>query len=416
MSAFVIFRKSVAQDLRHKRIDRPTLGGGTLLQPPAQVVAETRDQLSHTRVIAAACKSAITTGAVRRRESSPASGGTVHSDIVRITALAGGVGGAKLLIGIDRALEAAEPDTPWEGAGSLTAIVNTGDDTEIYGLHVAPDIDIVTYWLAGLADYERGWGVAGDTFHALEAFAALGVETWFSLGDRDLAVCLYRSERMRGGASLSTVTDDIRRSLGLRAHILPMSDDPVRTIITTADQRTLGFQEYFVRERQAPEVAAVDLAGIEEAKPAPGVLDAIASADTVVICPSNPIVSIGPILALPEVREALRAHPKVVAVSPIVAGAALKGPAARMLASMGMTSSALTVARLYADFADKLVVDRRDEALLPQITALGLEVIALDSIMTNGASSESLARRVLGMRSTPDKNGGSDRPGDRGSW
>ena len=335
---------------------------------------------------------------------------------MRITALAGGVGGAKLLIGIERALDLLAEDPSGGGKGTLTAVVNTGDDVEIYGLHVSPDVDIVTYWLAGLADYERGWGLAGDTFHALEAFRALGVETWFRLGDRDLAGCLYRTERLRAGTPLSAVTDDIRRSLGVRTQILPMADDPLRTIIATADGRTLGFQEYFVKERQAPEVAAVDFAGLEHAKPAPGVVDAISSADTVVVCPSNPIVSIGPILALPGVREALIKHPQVVAVSPIVAGAALKGPAARMLTSLGMASSALTVARLYADFAKRLVVDLRDEALLPEVRALGLEAAALHTVMSDGDSSERLASEILGLGPAPHRETESNRLGTGGRW
>lgn len=321
---------------------------------------------------------------------------------VRITALAGGVGGAKLLVGIDRAFRRARDEDPaGQRARSLTAIVNTGDDDTIYGVHVSPDVDIVTYWLAGLADYRRGWGLRDDTFHAVEAFGALGVETWFNLGDRDLAVCLYRTERLRAGAALSAVTEAIRRALGVPARILPMSDCLVPTKIETADGRTLRFQEYFVKERQAPEVSGVGLAAARAAEPAPGVLEAIAQADVVVVCPSNPIVSVAPILALRGVRDALEAHPKVVAVSPIVAGAALKGPADRMLRSLGHGASALGVAELYASFCDKFVLDERDEDQVPAVWELGMEAVALDTVMDDLAGSERLARAIFGMAPVP---------------
>jgi LPPG:FO 2-phospho-L-lactate transferase len=312
-----------------------------------------------------------------------------------VTALAGGVGGAKLLVGLDRALRGLSG--AFEGAPALTAIVNTADDTEIYGVYVSPDVDIVTYWLAGMADTERGWGIRDDTFHAMEAIAALGKDVWFNLGDHDLGLCLFRTQALEAGQTLSAVTESIRGGLGIRARVLPMSDDRIRTHIHTSDGRRLPFQEYFVKERQRPEVTAVELEGIESAKPAPGVLDAVRDADTVVVCPSNPVVSIGPILSLPGVRDELRRHPKVVAVSPIVAGAALKGPADRMLRSLGMEASALSVARLYSDFVTKFVLDGSDEDCLPQVWQLGLEAQSSDTIMRDPAASERLVRDIFGL-------------------
>jgi LPPG:FO 2-phospho-L-lactate transferase len=206
-----------------------------------------------------------------------------------VTALAGGVGGSKLLIGLQEALR----------AGQLTAVVNTADDTSMYGVHVSPDVDIVTYWLAGLADAERGWGIAGDSFAVVEGLARLGRESWFRLGDTDLATCLFRTERMSEGATLSAVTDEIRRALGIPSAIVPMSDDPVRTQILTDAGTTLDFQDYFVRLRQEPSVREIRFAGLSDAKPAPGVLEAIADSERVIVCPSNPLVSVAPILSIP---------------------------------------------------------------------------------------------------------------------
>jgi LPPG:FO 2-phospho-L-lactate transferase len=302
---------------------------------------------------------------------------------MKVTALAGGVGGAKLLRGLASVVD------------DLTTIVNTGDDAEIYGVHVSPDVDIVTYWLAGIADTERGWGIEGDTFTVVEAIGALGVDNWFSLGDRDFATCLLRSERMRDGESLSAVTDDIRRALGVETQILPMSDDPVRTQLVTSDGDTLEFQEYFVKLRQQPEIVEVRFAGISGAKPAPRVLDAIRKADQVIICPSNPYLSIGPILALPEVRDSLRDHPAVTAVTPIVAGAALKGPADRLLSAMGVEVGAFGVAGMYSDLADTFVVDEVDAAEAERVEGLGLRALVVDTIMTDAVASKRLARALL---------------------
>ena len=302
-----------------------------------------------------------------------------------VTALAGGVGGSKLLAGLAVAVPATE----------LTAIVNTADDAEIYGVHVSPDVDIVTYWLAGLADRDRGWGVAGDSFSVLGALDQLGIETWFRLGDRDLATCLMRTKRLREGASLSAVTDEIRRHLRIPVRLLPMSDDPVRTHLETQDGRILEFQEYFVRERQEPAIERVWFDGIEGAKPAPGVLEAIREAERIVICPSNPVVSIGPILAVPEVRDVLQAHPSVVAVSPLVQGRAIRGPADKLLPVLGAEVNAFGVANLYADISDVFVVDAKDAHEVDRIEGLGIRAVALDTIMTDQAASERLARAII---------------------
>lgn len=306
---------------------------------------------------------------------------------MKVTALAGGVGGAKLLVGLDRALP---------GDAELTAIVNTGDDALVYGVHVSPDVDIVTYWLAGLADVGRGWGLAGDTFTVVDALERLGAPTWFRLGDRDLATCLYRSERLRAGDTLTSATDHLRRALGVRARILPMSDDPVRTLVTTEDGRELEFQEYFVKERQEPEVREVRFAGLEDAKPGPDVTDAISSADHVIICPSNPVVSIRPITSLPGVTEALREHPLVTAVTPIVQGRPLKGPADRLLAAEGVAVSAAGVAGLYRGIVRRFVVDRLEGPEEAEaVEALGLEPLTLDTVMSDHDRAEALARSLL---------------------
>ena len=307
---------------------------------------------------------------------------------MNVTAICGGVGAAKLLIGVSRALA---------GKG-VTAIVNTADDDEIYGVHVSPDLDIVTYWLAGLADTERGWGIAGDTFEVVEGLRELGVDAWFNLGDRDFATCLLRTSMLRSGSSLSEVTAHVTQALGLVPALLPMTDDRVRTRVATRDGRTLSFQEYFVKERCAPEVTSVSFAGAEDAAPAPGVLEAIEAADVVLVCPSNPVVSIGPVLAIPGIAGALARHPFVVAVSPIVGGEAIKGPADRMLASLGHGSSAIAVARLYAELCDHFVVDERDAAEVGAIESLGLACSAMDTLMVDGTVSEKLARNLLALR------------------
>jgi LPPG:FO 2-phospho-L-lactate transferase len=305
---------------------------------------------------------------------------------VNVTALAGGVGGAKMSVGLQSALD----------PGELTVVVNTGDDATIYGVHVAPDVDIVTYWLAGVADEARGWGLRGDAFTVIEALERLGAPAWFRLGDRDLATCLWRTQCMAAGMSLSAATDQTRRALGVSSRVLPMSDDPVRTLVHCVDGRTLEFQEYFVRERTQPEVAALDFEGADVAKPAPGVIEAIEAASKVVLCPSNPYLSMAPILALAGVRDALVAHPCVVAVTPIVRGAALKGPAARLIAGFGEEPSAAAVARAYAGICNAFVVDSSDLGQLDEVAETGVRAIALDTVMDSRVAARELATQMLG--------------------
>lgn len=289
-----------------------------------------------------------------------------------------------MLVGLQRAV-----------GSDLTAIVNTGDDSIIYGVRVSPDVDIVTYWLAGLADTQRGWGIQGDSFTVIEGMRALGRDAWFSLGDRDLATCLYRTERIASGAALSEVTAEIGGHLGVDATVIPMSDDEVATRIVTSDGRTLEFQEYFVKERCRPEVREVRFAGISDATPAPGVLASIEQADRVIVCPSNPLLSIGPIVAVPGVRAALRAHPQVLAISPIINGAALKGPADRILKSTGHSASASAVARIYEDFIDAFVVDETDPEEAAKVEAADIPAIVTDTVMRDHDASERLARTLL---------------------
>lgn len=303
---------------------------------------------------------------------------------MKVTALAGGVGAAKLLVGLQDVLEE-----------ELTAVVNVGDDATIYEVHVSPDIDIVTYWLAGIADTDRGWGIRGDTFNLVEGVAELGKEAWFRLGDRDFATCLYRTERLRAGDPLSSITADIAATLGVTARVVPVSDDQVRTRLVTSGGETLDFQEYFVRRRCEPEIREVLFAGISDARPVAEVLDAIATSDRVIVCPSNPILSIGPILGLPEVRDALRAHSDVLAVTPIVGGRALKGPTDRLLVSLGYASSAATVASLYADFLGAFVVDESDRHEEEAVEKLGIRALARDTVMVDRAASKRLAQELL---------------------
>ncbi len=304
-----------------------------------------------------------------------------------IVELAGGVGGAKLAHGLQAHL-----------GPELTVVVNTGDDIVRHGLLVCPDHDTVLYTLAGIDNRTWGWGIEGETFAASESLARYGEETWFRLGDRDLATHILRTKRLGEGERLTSVSRHLARSLGVAATILPMSDDPVRTEVRT-DAGWLEFQEYFVRRRQEPTVHEVRFRGIEAARPSAEVLAALASAEALVVAPSNPIVSVGPILALPGVREALadarRRGAPIVAVSPIVAGRALKGPADRMLVSLGGEASALGVARLYAGIVDRFVVDAADAALAPAIEALAMRVLALDTIMTDDAARARLAGEVL---------------------
>jgi LPPG:FO 2-phospho-L-lactate transferase len=307
---------------------------------------------------------------------------------VRVVALAGGTGGAKLAAGLQTVLP----------HGDLTVVVNTGDDTERHGLLVMPDHDAVLYMLAGRFDYERGWGVIDESWTVMDALAAYGEDAWFRLGDRDFATHIARHARLTGGARLTTAVRGLQSATSVPSAILPMTDAPVRTQIRI-DEGWIDFQEYFVHRHQVPEVHEVRYAGIEAARPTGDVLEALASADVVVIGPSNPIVSVGPILAVPGMRDALaevRARGvSIVAVSPIIAGKALKGPADRMLASLGLESTALGVARGYADLLDVFVLDAVDAALVPSIEALGLRAVTADTVMADEDGRARVARSVL---------------------
>lgn len=281
------------------------------------------------------------------------------------------------------------------GQTGLVAVVNTGDDGDFYGLRVCPDIDICTYVLAGVVS-ERGWGYADDTFRCLEGLATYGQESWFGLGDRDLATHIHRTLRMREGAGLTAITAEICARLGVEATLLPMTDDPVRTRITTpAGVRT--FQEYLVKHGAAEEIEAIAMVGIEQARPAPGLLDAIGAAEAIVICPSSPIVSIGTILGVPGVRDAVAARREVcVAVSPIIAGAPVEGPAARFLAGAGYPEcSATQMARMYADVAAAFVLDRRDEGEAAAVAALGMRPVLTDALMPDAPARARLAATAL---------------------
>ncbi len=327
---------------------------------------------------------------------------------MRVVTLAGGTGAAKLL----RGLAACVPQR------DLTVIGNTGDDTEIWGLHVSPDLDTVTYALAGTLDVERGWGLADETFQCLRGMAAYGADTWFNLGDRDLATHLTRTRALRDGQPLSGVTARLAASLGVAARILPMSDDPVRTMIQTLGGR-LTFQEYFVREKALVDVVGVDYEGATAARPAPGVLDAIRTADLVVVCPSNPVTSVGPILAVPGIVDALGATPApVVGVSPIVGGAAVSGPAAALMRARGLPISPLGVAAAYAPWLRHLLIDRSDLACVAELGELGVEADMADIVMKSRAHETELARRLLeprGARRRPSR-GGSASQSTAGGW
>ncbi|HLW44979.1 MAG TPA: 2-phospho-L-lactate transferase [Acidimicrobiales bacterium] len=310
-----------------------------------------------------------------------------------LVALAGGVGGARLLAGL---VQVVDPAT-------VTAIVNTGDDTTLHGLHISPDIDTVAYTLAGLHNVSTGWGVATETWTVMDELERLGGETWFRLGDRDLATHLYRTERLAQGSPLHEVTDEIARARGVPVRILPMSDDPVGTRLVLAEGADgiapgteVDFQRYFVGLRHAVAVRSVRFEGAADSRPAPGVLDAIRDAEAVVVCPSNPVVSIGPILAVPGVRKALVARREhVVAVSPIVAGAALKGPADRLLTELGHESSVVGVARVHAEWVGTLVIDVKDAHLRTAVEAEGVRAVVAPTVMSSSDIAASLAATVL---------------------
>jgi LPPG:FO 2-phospho-L-lactate transferase len=304
---------------------------------------------------------------------------------LKITALAGGVGASKLLLGLYEVMDPRD----------LTIIVNAGDDIVLHGLKISPDLDIVTYTLAGVVDSAKGWGFRGETFNALKRLAHYGRANWFHLGDRDLATHIHRTAMLAEGKSLSQAAESIRIALGVKTRILPMCDDPVPTIIDS-NEGPLHFQEYLVKRAAEPVVQGIRFAGVESAHPAPGVLEAISSADRVLICPSNPLISIGPILAVPHVRDHLRTNKeKVFAVCPIVGGKSLKGPSDKMLTQLGHASTALGVARLYADFTGTFVIDPSDKSQSAAISVLGMRVAVLPTVMKTRAQKRKLARALL---------------------
>ena len=302
-----------------------------------------------------------------------------------ITALGGGVGASKLLLGLYEVLPLS----------TLTIIVNTGDDIELHGLKISPDLDIVAYTLAGIVDSAKGWGIRGETFHALKRLAAYGRPNWFNLGDRDLGTHIHRTALLAEGKSLAHAAESIRAALGVKARILPMSNDPVPTIIES-DEGSLHFQEYLVKRGAAPVVKGIRFEGVEAARPAPGVLEAIREATRIIICPSNPLISIAPILAVPGVREQLRVRKTdVFAVCPLVGGKSLKGPSDKMLAQLGHEATALGVAKLYADFTATFVIDPADKTQAADIGALGMKVAILPTVMKTRAQKHRLARALL---------------------
>lgn len=318
----------------------------------------------------------------------------------RVTVICGGVGAARFLRGLVQVVDPA----------SITAVVNVADDTVLHGLEISPDLDTITYTLAGAIDPGRGWGLVDESWQAMEQLrryaAANGIDGrdavgndaagWFSLGDRDLGTHLYRTSRRRAGATLSQVTREITHAWGLGLSVLPVSDDPLRTRLTTDDGDQLGFQEYFVREQHAVAITEVQVEGAAVARAAPGVIEAIAGADAVVIAPSNPVVSIDPVLAVPGVRDAVEAaRPRCVAVSPIVGGAALKGPADRLLRELGHEPSVTGVARWYASLASALVIDEVDAALADEVRSSGIDVVVTPTVMSDPATAAALARRCL---------------------
>jgi len=311
--------------------------------------------------------------------------------MAKVVALAGGIGAGKFLRGLERVVDPED----------LTVVVNTGDDIVLYGLHVAPDVDSVTYWLGDVMDRVRGWGRRDETFRATEELRALGADgAWFGLGDLDLATHVYRTQLMTGGATLSEATAAIAKRFGVRATLLPMSDDRVETRISAVDDQGAGyeehFQEYWVARGGRDTVKQITFAGVDDARPAPGVLEAIAAADAVVFCPSNPIVSVAPILAVPGIRDAVAQRRGVAAgVSPIVGGAPVRGMADKLMPAAGVEVTAAGAAAYYEGLLSAWVIDEVDRALAPRIEATGLRVAVTDTIMADDDKAESLARNAL---------------------
>ena len=302
-----------------------------------------------------------------------------------ITVLAGGVGASRFLQGLYQV----------EDPASISVISNTGDDVEMFGLHVSPDTDIVLYALAGAVNPETGWGLTGDTFAVVDQLQRFGYERWFNLGDRDLAMAIHRTRLLHEGAPMHEIVAGLARAWGLDCTVLPMTNEPVRTMIT-GPEGELAFQEYMVRLRTELDVRSIRFAGIEQAKPAPGVIDALSGAKAVILAPSNPFVSIGPILAVAGVRDALEQTKAVrVAISPIIAGQVVKGPAAKMMTTLGYEVSALGVAKIYDGLVDLFVLDEQDRALAPRVEALGMRVLVTDTMMTSMERKAELARDVV---------------------
>jgi LPPG:FO 2-phospho-L-lactate transferase len=310
-----------------------------------------------------------------------------------LVALCGGVGAARMLSGLVRVVPPAD----------VTAIVNVGDDVILHGLHISPDLDTVLYTLAGMDNRDTGWGVAGETWAVMDELARIGGEDWFRLGDRDLATHLFRTGRLRAGDTLSEVTAQLCARRGVTVRMLPVTDDPLRTRVVLAEASPLGpagtevaFQDYFVRLHHDVAVSGVRFEGAPATRPAPGVMEAVGSADTIVVCPSNPVVSIGPLLSVPGLRDALAARrTQVVAVSPIVAGAALKGPADRLMVELGSEASVVGVARLYAPWVGTLVVDVADASLAAEVEAEGVRCIVAPTVMSSPERAADLARVVV---------------------
>jgi len=321
---------------------------------------------------------------------------------MNIVALAGGVGGARLSDGLAQCLPSSPPSSPalTQTEESLTVIVNTGDDFDLWGLRVCPDLDTVMYTLAGLANPQTGWGIEGDTFKALEMLRRLGEDTWFRVGDRDLAIHLRRTQLLRQGQRLTQATELLCRSLGIAdtIRLLPMTDAHVETVVET-EEGALAFQDYFVRRAWQPSVRRIHFQGAEQARPSLEVKTALDQADLVVLCPSNPFVSIDPILSLADVRDQLREH-RTLAVSPIIGGQAVKGPAAKMFRELGQEPTALAVARHYADFLDGLVIDHADANQQADIELLNTRVLVADTLMRNRADRARLARETLDFART----------------
>ena len=302
-----------------------------------------------------------------------------------IVALAGGVGAAGFLEGLIRVVPQRR----------ITIIGNVGDDIELYGLHVSPDLDIVTYTLAGMVDPVRGWGFKGDTFYCQKALQRYGYKTWFNIGDRDLATHLYRTEQLRRGKRLSTATASIVSRLGLHVTLLPSTDDLLQTYVLSGRSR-MHFQEYMVRHQTRPKVKSVLFKGSDSAKPAPHIIQSISEASGIIICPSNPIVSIGAILAINGIRTALReTQARIIGISPIVGGKTVKGPADKLMKSSGIEASAIGVASYYKDFLDVLIIDKIDAQLAPQIRSLGIKPIVTQTLMKTMADKVHLAQRAI---------------------